>query len=62
MIYLLTYDKPHRKTQDLIFRLGKSIDVTLVTIPWIERKTINRYTIQNYLQHRSNQKIMAYQW
>lgn len=41
-IYILTYDRPHRKTQDLIFRLmhsGEKIpDLILAIIPWIERK------------------------
>jgi len=42
MMYILTYDHPHRKTQDLIFRLvcsGIAIDaLTLVITPWEDRK------------------------
>lgn len=38
MNYLLTYDKPHRKTQDLAFRLFMAeVRFTLVVIPWEER-------------------------
>ena len=40
MISILTYDAPHRKTQDLLFRLkakGYS-DVNVFAIPWQKRK------------------------
>ena len=38
-IYLLTYDQPHRKTQDLVFRLGvEGIRPTLIVLPWEERE------------------------
>ena len=40
MIYVLTYDAPHRKTQDLLFRLkirGYD-DVSVLATPWQERK------------------------
>lgn len=40
MYYVLTYDAPHRKTQDLLFRL-KAIgynDVMVIATPWQERK------------------------
>lgn len=37
-MYLLTYDKPHRKTQDLAFRLScQDFVFTLAVIPWEER-------------------------
>ena len=40
MIGIITYNKPHRKTQEIIFNLllngFKNID--LIVIPWIERK------------------------
>ena len=40
MIGIITYDAPHRKTQDLVCKLilnGYS-DINLVVIPWVERK------------------------
>ncbi len=40
MIGIITYDAPHRKTQDLILKLllnGYS-DIHLVVIPWVKRK------------------------
>lgn len=40
MIAIITYDHPHRKTQDLIFRLiakGHK-DLYLIVLPWMERK------------------------
>ena len=42
MIYVLTYDKPHRKTQDLLFRLkahGHNVMVGMQR--WVERKVHN---------------------
>lgn len=51
---IITYDAPHRKTQDLISKLilnGYS-DIHLVIIPWIERK--------NYVpifKHRPSNKV-----
>lgn len=39
MIYLVTYSKPHRKTQDLVFRLKcAGIRPHLIVIPWVDRK------------------------
>ena len=40
MIYVLTYDYPHRKTQDLLFKLKlKGYDkITVLSTPWEERK------------------------
>jgi phosphoribosylglycinamide formyltransferase-1 len=39
MISIITYDSPHRKTQDLIFalRLRGYSDIHLAVLPWIER-------------------------
>lgn len=39
MIAVLTYDAPHRKTEDVIFRLLASgyRDLHLVAVPWIDR-------------------------
>lgn len=37
MIYILTYDHPHRKTQDLVFRLRGAGLFTLVVLPWEDR-------------------------
>lgn len=54
MIAIITYDAPHRKTQDLVFKLilnGYS-DIRLIVIPWAERK--------NYLpifKHRPSNKV-----
>ena len=39
MIYVLTYDFPHKKTQDLLFKLKlKDYNVTVIGTPWVERK------------------------
>ena len=40
MLYVLTYNAPHRKTQDLLFRLkAKGYDnVTVLATPWKQRK------------------------
>lgn len=41
MIAVITYDAPHRKTQDVIVRLKLEgfRDIHMVVIPWIERKS-----------------------
>lgn len=43
MIGIITYDKPHRKTQDLIFQMiiNGFIDLNLIVIPWVERKNFS---------------------
>ena len=39
MVYVLTYDFPHKKTQDLLFKLKiKGYNVTVVATPWVKRK------------------------
>ncbi|MGJ8665813.1 MAG: formyltransferase family protein [Patiriisocius sp.] len=40
MIAVITYDTPHRKTQDLVakFLLNGYSEIRLVVIPWVERK------------------------
>ena len=40
MIYIITYDYPHRKTQDLLFRLlAKNYkNIAVFSTPWVERK------------------------
>ena len=39
MVYVLTYDFPHKKTQDLLFKLKlKDYNVTVIGTPWVERK------------------------
>ncbi len=40
MIGIITYDKPHRKTQDLVTKLllNGYNDLHLIVIPWIDRK------------------------
>ena len=40
MLYVLTYNAPHRKTQDLLFKLkikGYN-DIKVLATPWVERK------------------------
>jgi len=38
MIYLLTYDRPHRKTQDLLYQLKIcGVDLTVLVTPWVTR-------------------------
>lgn len=38
-IAVLTYDHPHRKTQDILFRLkALGIEVMVIAVPWQERK------------------------
>ena len=43
MIYILTYNAPHRKTQDLLFRLKAKgyKDIKVLAIPWVERKNFS---------------------
>lgn len=39
MIYVLTYDRPHRKTQDLLYRLALAgADCQILLLEWQERK------------------------
>lgn len=40
MIYVLTYDHPHRKTQDVLMHLTMRgyRDVMVMAMPWVERK------------------------
>lgn len=39
MIYVLTYDHPHRKTEDLLWRLKMDdLDVMVVLLPWADRQ------------------------
>ena len=39
MIYVLTYNFPHKKTQDLLFKLKlKDYDVTVIASPWEAKK------------------------
>jgi len=39
MIYLITYDHPHRKTQDLLYQFKiAGVDLHVLAMPWIERK------------------------
>ncbi len=39
IVQIITYDKPHRKTQDIVFRLKLSgfTDIHLFVLPWITR-------------------------
>jgi len=42
MVYVLTYDYPHRKTQDLLFKLKlKDYEVSVIALPWIDRKNFS---------------------
>ncbi len=40
MLYVLTYNHPHKKTQDLLFKLKlyNYKKITVVSTPWVERK------------------------
>lgn len=41
IVYILTYDKPHRKTQDVVQRLRAVIpdnNLRLTVLPWVDRK------------------------
>ena len=54
MIAIITYDSPHRKTQDLILKLilnGHS-NIHLVVIPWTERKSF-----LPIFKHRPSKKV-----
>lgn len=55
VIYILTYDHPHRKTQDLVFRLMCTI-ITHPSVTWIE--VVNNYLILVILpwEDRKNHK------
>ena len=42
MVYVLTYDFPHKKTQDLLFKLKiKDYQVTVIALPWVDRKNFS---------------------
>lgn len=54
MIAIITYDAPHRKTQDLIYQLllhGHS-EIRLIVIPWVKRKNFQPIYI-----HRPSKKV-----
>ena len=55
MIAIITYDAPHRKTQDLISKLLLNNDSTihLVVIPWVKRKNH-----QPIFRHRPSKKTI----
>lgn len=57
MIAIITYDRPHRKTQDLIYRLMLNYynNLKLVIIPWIKRKNF-----KPIYQHRPPTTIDAH--
>ena len=53
MIVVLTFDNPHRKTQDLIFRLiAKGIKPLIIATQWEERKNF-----KPIINHRPNNPI-----
>lgn len=54
MIAIITYDAPHRKTQDLICKLilNGYPEIHLVVIPWIQRKNY-----QPIFSHRPSGKV-----
>jgi len=43
MIAIITYDSPHRKTQDLVAKLilNGYFDIRLIVIPWVERNNFS---------------------
>ena len=47
MVYVLTYDFPHKKTQYLLFKLKlKDYNVTVIGTPWVERKNFTQNSDQ----------------
>jgi hypothetical protein len=55
MISVLTYNAPHQKTQDLLFRLlslGYKEKITVIATPWIEKKSF-----KPIFKHRPNHPI-----
>lgn len=54
MIAVITYDAPHRKTQDVVARLILSgyPDVHLVVVPWTDRKNL-----QPIFNHRPSNRV-----
>jgi len=58
MIGVITYDAPHRKTQDVVSRLilkGYRTRIMLIVIPWMERK--QRYP---FYHHRPGECVDIY--
>lgn len=54
MIAILTYDAPHRKTQDILFKL-KGLghkDITVIASPWVSRKSY-----KPVFKHRPSQAL-----
>jgi phosphoribosylglycinamide formyltransferase-1 len=54
MIGIITYDKPHRKTQDLITKLilNGYLQLHLIVIPWVDRKNF-----QPIFKHRPSKCV-----
>jgi len=54
MIAVITYDAPHRKTQDVVFKLILKgyRNIQLVVIPWVKRKNF-----QAIYSHRPSAKV-----
>lgn len=54
MIAVITYDAPHRKTQDVVFKLilNGYRDIQLVVLPWVKRKNF-----QAIYSHRPSSKV-----
>jgi len=52
MIQVLTYDFPHKKTQDLLFKLKLRgyKDVLVVATPWVQRKNFTPLIPHRFLQ------------
>tara|TARA_Y200000002_G_C22599361_1_gene628831 strand:- start:802 stop:990 length:189 start_codon:yes stop_codon:yes gene_type:complete len=52
MYKVLTYNAPHRKTQDLLVRLKSRgyYDVEVIATPWVKRKSFKRKLPHRFLK------------
>tara|TARA_Y100000590_G_scaffold119763_1_gene137088 strand:+ start:1320 stop:2015 length:696 start_codon:yes stop_codon:yes gene_type:complete len=62
MIFVITYNYPHRKTQDLLFRLvaKKYDEITVFSTPWVDRKNFVPYMPHRPFEFHSNATINIY--
>ena len=62
MIYVITYDYPHRKTQDLLFRLlAKNYkNIAVFSTPWVERKNFVPFIPHRPFEFHKNATINIY--
>ena len=62
MINVITYDFPHRKTQDLLFRLlAKNYkNIAVFSTPWVERKSFVPFIPHRPFEFHKNATINIY--